>query len=303
MRIFSIGSEGQVARSLREASAHNGDLVIGCSSRPTLDLLQPDTIERALTHFAPDIVVNPAAYTAVDRAETEPELAFSINRDGASHVAKAAKRLGIPVIHLSTDYVFDGNKNSPYDEGDPVAPQNVYGRSKLAGEVAVVAANERNIILRTSWVYAPFGSNFVRTILRLASERDQLRVVNDQVGCPTYAPDIAEAIVSIARTIGASGWQPEFAGITHLAGPDAVTWFSFAQEIARRAGASGGRTPAIEGISTTDYPTPAARPRNSRLRCERLRSVFGLQLPALSHSVNACIDRLLEDAGDARSGS
>jgi dTDP-4-dehydrorhamnose reductase len=296
MRIYVIGSEGQVARSLREAIGQNQEFVLGCGSRPDVDILQPDSLRQALARFSPDIVINPAAYTAVDRAESESELAFSLNRDGAAAAAMATRELGIPIIHLSTDYVFDGKKRTPYVETDAVAPQSVYGRSKLAGEAAVMAANERSIILRTSWVYSPFGSNFVRTILRLASERDRLRVVDDQIGCPTYAPDIANAIVTIAQTIGSSGWRPGYAGVTHLAGPDDVTWHAFAQEIMNLAKVKGGRTTEIDAISTADYPTAAARPANSRLNCDRLYSLFNVRIPLLSHSLNACIERLLSVA-------
>jgi len=293
MRIYTIGMEGQVARSLREAARENPDIVIGWGARPDVDILRPKLVERAIENFSPDIVVNPAAYTAVDRAEGEAELAFAINRDGAEAVAKAARQLGIPVIHLSTDYVFDGSKAGAYVETDAVAPQGVYGRSKLAGELAVAAANERNVILRTSWVYAPFGSNFVRTMLRLASERDRLRVVGDQIGCPTYAPDIADAIIAIARTIGSSGWHARFSGVTHLAGPDEVTWFAFAREIMRLVEAKGGRAAAVDEITTADYPTAANRPANSRLNCDRLYATFGVRLPALPQSLEACLERLL----------
>lgn len=296
MRIFVIGSQGQVSRSLREAVGRNGDIVIGCGSRPDLDILHPESVERAIAEFSPDIVINPAAYTAVDRAESESDLAFMVNRDGAAIVATAAKRRGIPIIHLSTDYVFDGRKVGPYVETDPVAPQSIYGRSKLAGEFAVAAANERSVILRTSWVYAPFGSNFVRTILRLASERDRLGVVDDQIGCPTYAPDIANAIIAIARTIGPSGWRSDFAGVTHLAGPDEITWFAFAREIMRLVKAKGGRAADIDAISTADYPTAATRPANSHLNCDRLHSIFNIRLPRLSQSIATCLEQLLDNA-------
>jgi dTDP-4-dehydrorhamnose reductase len=292
MRIYVIGSEGQVARSLRVAAGRHRDIVIGCGSRPSVDILRPDSIEQALADFAPDIVINPAAYTAVDRAESESDLAFAVNRDGAAAVALATRRRGIPIIHLSTDYVFDGKKSTPYVETDAVAPQSIYGCSKLAGESAVLSANEHTIILRTSWVYAPFGNNFVRTMLRLASERDRLRVVDDQIGCPTYAPDIANAIVAIAREIGSSGWRSDFAGITHIAGSDEVTWFTFAQEIMHLVKAKGGRTAEIDAISTADYPTAAARPANSRLNCDRLYSIFNVRLPALPHSLKTCLEQL-----------
>ena len=266
---------------------------VGCAGRPEIDILRPDLVEKALAAFSPDIVINPAAYTAVDRAEFEPDLAFAVNRDGAANVAVAAARIGIPVVHLSTDYVFDGHKDGWYVETDAVAPVGVYGRSKLAGEVAVAAANDRHIILRTSWVYAPFGNNFVRTMLRLSGERDRLRVVSDQIGCPTYAPDIAAAIMTIARQIGSSGWQKQFAGVTHLAGPDEVTWCDFAREIMRLCEIKNGRHVAVDAISTADYPTAAYRPANSRLCCDRLASIFGIHLPPLEKSLEKCLERLL----------
>jgi len=303
MRIYVIGNEGQIARSLRDLASQNIDIEIRCSSRPHVDVLRPESVERALNQYSPDVVVNPAAYTAVDRAETDSNLAFSINRDGAANIALAARRLNVPIIHLSSDYVFDGKKSSPYVETDPVAPQSVYGRSKLAGEVAVAAANERNIILRTSWVYAPFGSNFVRTILRLSSERDRLRVVDDQIGCPTYAPDIAQAIVTIAQTINSSGWHPDFAGLTHLAGPDRTTWFGFARQIMQLVEAKGARAATVDPITTADYPTAAARPANSCLNCDRLHSIFKVRLPALSVSIETCLERLLSNSYLAESRS
>jgi dTDP-4-dehydrorhamnose reductase len=293
VRLYLIGSEGQIARSLYEAVEGDDRIAIGRSTRSELDLLQPNSIQRALSSFSPDVVINPAAYTAVDKAESEADLAFSINRDGAGAVAAAAQELAIPVIHLSTDYVFDGKKSTPYVETDPVAPQNVYGRSKLAGEIAVAAACERHIILRTAWVYAPFGANFVRTMVRLGSERDRLKVVNDQIGCPTYAPDIARAIISIAQSIHSSGWRPELAGVTHLAGPDEVTWFTFASEIMQLVKARGGRAAIIDPIPTADYPTAAVRPANSRLNCDRLGSLFNLRLPTLPSALENCVDRLL----------
>jgi dTDP-4-dehydrorhamnose reductase len=294
MRLFVVGNEGQVARSLREAAPNNPDLVISCSRRPDVDILRPDLVEKALLAFAPDIVINPAAYTAVDRAESETELAFAVNRDGAGIVAAAAARLGIPIVHLSTDYVFDGKKEGPYVETDTVAPSNVYGRSKLAGECAVAAANDRHVILRTSWVYAPFGNNFVRTMLRLSADRDRLTVVDDQVGCPTFAPDIAVAIMTIVRKIASSGWQERLAGVTHLAGPDELTWCGFARQIMRIREQRGSRSVAVDAISTTAYPTAADRPANSRLCCDRLASIFDVRLPPLERSLEKCLERLMD---------
>ena len=294
MRLYVIGGQGQVARSLREAAACDSDIVFDCAQRPDIDLLRPASIAQALAEFRPDIVINPAAYTAVDKAETEPEQAFALNRDGAGTVAAAAAGQGAPVIHLSTDYVFDGTKDAAYVESDPVNPQSVYGRSKRDGELAVVAANPRHIVLRTSWVYAPFGTNFVRTMLRLAGERDSLRVVDDQIGCPTYAPDIAAAAIAIAKKVTLEGWQAKFAGVTHLAGPDALTWYAFANDIVRGAALRGGRSVPISPILTSDYPTPAVRPANSRLSTLRLASVFDVRLPPLMASLADCLDRLLK---------
>jgi dTDP-4-dehydrorhamnose reductase len=294
MRLYVIGGQGQVARSLREAAAGDNDIVFGCAQRPDVDLLRPASIAQALADFRPDIVVNPAAYTAVDKAESEPDQAFALNRDGARTVAAAAANQGMPVIHFSTDYVFDGTKDAPYVESDPVNPRSVYGQSKLEGELAVAAANPRHIVLRTSWVYAPFGTNFARTMLRLAAERDQLRVVDDQIGCPTYAPDIAAATIAIAKKVTGGGWNPKFAGVTHLAGPDALTWYGFASDIVRGVALRGGRSVPVNPIATSDYPTPAARPANSRLSTARLASVFDVRLPSLERSLADCLDRLLK---------
>ncbi len=293
MRLYVIGAEGQVARSLCEAAERNPDIVFGHGARPAVDLLRPETLAQALDDFRPDIVVNPAAYTAVDKAESEPEQAFALNRDGARAAAEITAERGLPIVHLSTDYVFDGAKQGPYVESDAVAPQGIYGRSKLEGEQAVAAANPRHIILRTAWVYAPFGGNFVRTMLRLAAERDRLRVVDDQLGCPTYAPDIADAIVAVARCWAGSGWDLQLAGVTHLSGPDALTWCGFAREIMAGSAERGGRSVPVDAITTADYPTPAARPANSRLSTARLNSMFGVHLPPMAKSLDDCLDRLL----------
>jgi dTDP-4-dehydrorhamnose reductase len=292
MRLYVVGSEGQVARSLREAAAHDKNIVFGYSARPHVDLLRPSSIKKALDDFRPDLVINPAAYTAVDKAESEPDQAFALNRDGARAVAAAAAEQDVPIIHLSTEYVFDGNKQGAYVESDPVDPQSVYGRSKLEGELAVAEANPKHIVLRTSWVYAPFGSNFVRTMLRLSAERERLRVVDDQVGCPTYAPDIATAIIAMARTFASNGWNSRFAGVIHIAGPDALTWCGFAREIIQGAAERGGRSVPIEPISTSEYPTPAIRPANSRLSTSRLETMFDLRLGAMKDSLANCLDRL-----------
>ena len=295
MRLYVIGAEGQVARSLREAAGANPDVTLSCSSRPTVDILDPASVAAAIASFRPDVIVNPAAYTAVDRAEDEPERAFAINRDGAQAVAWIAREHDLPVIHLSTDYVFDGDKAGAYLETDDANPQGVYGRSKREGEIVVARANPHHVILRTSWVYAPFGNNFVRTMLRLAGERDRIRVVNDQAGCPTYAPDIAAAIISISRKI--RNWRDEYAGITNLAGPDAMTWYEFACAIFRQSAARGGPSVTVEPITTSEYPTRAARPVNSRLSTRRLQSLFDVGMPLTEASLASCLDRLLGRRG------
>ena len=293
VRVFVTGADdGQLARSLGEAAAASPDVEVGFGAPPAMDLTRPETILPAMEAFKPDVVVSAAAYTAVDRAESEPELVYAINRDGAAAAAAAAARLGVPIIHLSTDYVFDGAKDGAYVETDLPSPQGVYGRSKLEGEHAVAAANPRHLIARTSWIYAPFGSNFVRTMLRLSMERDGLRVVDDQIGCPTYAPDLADAILEVARTWSRDGWRSGHAGVTHFAGPDAVTWCAFARQIVAGAAVRGGRHVEVEAITTEQYPTPAARPANSRLSTARLESLFGLRLPPLDQSLSACLDRL-----------
>jgi dTDP-4-dehydrorhamnose reductase len=292
VRLYVIGGEGQVARSLREAAAHDKNIVFGYGARPYVDLLRPSSIKQALDDFRPDFVINPAAYTRVDKAESEPDLAFAVNRDGARAVAAAAADRGVPIIHLSTDYVFDGNKQGAYVENDPVAPQSVYGRSKLEGELAVAEANLKHVVLRTSWVYAPFGGNFVRTMLRLSAERDRLQVVDDQVGCPTYAPDIASAIIAMARRFASTGWSSRFAGVTHIAGPDAVTWCGFAREIIQMSSERGGRSVPIDPIATSNFSTPAIRPPNSRLSTSRLETIFDLRLGTMKKSLANCLDRL-----------
>jgi dTDP-4-dehydrorhamnose reductase len=294
MRVFVFGAEGQIARSLREAAASTHDLVLACSHRPDVDLLKPASLESALTDFRPDVVINPAAYTAVDRSESEPDAAFAINRDGARAVAVAAKKIGAPIIHLSTDYVFDGRKADAYVETDPVAPQGVYGRSKLEGELAVMHANPTHIIARTSWVYAPFGNNFVRTMLRLGAAQDRVRVVDDQVGCPTFAPDLAVALIKMAWRLHQAEDRSRYTGVVHLAGPDAMTWCGFARAIFAAVAARGGKSLPVDPISTADYPTPAVRPANSRLSTAKLRSVFDLGLPRMEISLAHCLDRLMQ---------
>src|SRR4051794_15216920 len=293
MRLYVIGAQGQVAKALRELAVIHPNVVIGFGSRPDIDLLTPTSVAAAIARFKPDVVINPAAYTAVDKAEAEPELAFAINRDGAKAVAIASREQNIPIVHLSTDYVFDGAKDGAYLETDKTNPLNVYGRSKLDGETAVANTNPRHVILRTSWVYAPFGNNFVQVMLRLAAERNRLAVVHDQSGCPTYAPDVAATIVAIARRL--LEWRQDYAGVTHLAGPNAMTRYQFAPDIFRESSNRGGPNPIVYAITTADYPTAALRPANSALSTTRLLQVFGIRLPLTDISLANCMDRIFKE--------
>jgi dTDP-4-dehydrorhamnose reductase len=290
-RMAVTGKHGQVARALIEAGPL-ADAVVIPLGRPELDLRTPATIEKALRSAGPDIVVNAAAYTAVDQAEQEPEIAIAVNGTAAGNVAAVARSLNVPVVQLSTDYVFDGCKTSPYVEEDLVAPANAYGASKLAGEQAVAGANGEHVILRTAWVYAPYGKNFVRTMLALSQSREEVRIVADQRGCPTYAPDIAAAIISIARKIVQNRADSSLRGIFHLAGSGETNWADFAGAIFAFLAAKGLRKPRLTPILSADYPTPAHRPANSRLNCAKLARVYGIQLPFWRDSLESCLDRL-----------
>jgi dTDP-4-dehydrorhamnose reductase len=300
IRIAVTGKQGQVARALAEAGSMLGLHVIAVG-RPELDLLAPETIEPALTSAAPNIVVNAAAYTGVDQAEREPEKAAAINAAGAAGVAAAARKLGLPLIHLSSDYVFDGTKISPYVELDPVSPVGVYGASKLAGEQAVAAATRDHVILRTAWVYAPYGKNFVRTMIGLAQSRDEVRVVADQYGCPTYAPDIARAVVSIARNLLKCPSDPLLRGVFHFAGKGETSWADFAAAIFADLASKGFKRPALTYIPSSDYPTLAKRPLNSKLNCSKLASVHKVESPPWQDSLTICMKRLTSSIGQPNS--
>jgi dTDP-4-dehydrorhamnose reductase len=239
----------------------------------------------------PDLAINLAAYTAVDRAESEAEAAWAVNCTGAMHIAAGCADRGIPLVHLSTDYVFDGYKDGPYREDDPVNPLGVYGASKEAGERAVREALRRHIILRTSWVYGAFGQNFVKTMLRLGAERETLRVVADQHGCPTAAADIASALVALAQQVAAG---EERWGTYHFAGAGATTWHGFAEAIFDLALPYRGRRPRVEPIATEQYPTPARRPRNSVLDCSKIADAFGIRPAPWRPALAAVIRELLQ---------
>jgi dTDP-4-dehydrorhamnose reductase len=289
MRVLVAGSAGQVARALAEAPDRG--FTVRSFGRPDFDLQRRETVEAAFATFEPDVVINAAAYTAVDKAESEPDVAKRINTDGPALLAELAAKADAPILHLSTDYVFSGDKASPYVESDPVGPAGVYGRSKLEGERRVAAANPRHLILRTAWVHAPHGTNFVRTMLRLAETRAVLGVVADQHGSPTYAPDIAEGLLDIIARIASGG--PATWGVYHMAASGACVWADFAEHVFARSAAAGGPSAKVNRISTAEYPTPARRPANSRLDCDRLRSDYGVALPDWRSGVDRCVTSLL----------
>lgn len=292
MRLLVTGRDGQVARSLIERASKRADVEVVTVGRPALFLEKPATVLPALEAAAPDIVVSAAAYTAVDQAEDEPELAFAINAAGAGRVAAAAAALGVPVIHLSTDYVFGGAQEGPHDEGAATSARGVYAASKLAGEEAVARANPRHLILRTAWVYSPFGKNFVRTMLKLAGERDTLRVVSDQWGNPTSALDIADAIL-IAAAAMQEGSERDVHGLYHFAGTGETNWSGFAHHILATSRKYGGPYADVSDITTADYPTKAKRPRDSRLSSARFAGVFGWTSPHWQESSEVVVARLL----------
>lgn len=294
MRILVTGRQGQVAGALAGlAGERPAELEVAGLGRPELDITDRASVERAVAGFSPDIVVNAAAYTAVDKAEAEEEAAFAVNAHGAANVAAAAAAAGVPVIHLSTDYVFSGEGDRPWREDDRPGPQGAYGRSKLAGEEAVRAANPRHAILRTSWVYAPFGHNFARTMLRLAGDREAVRVVADQHGAPTYAPDIAGGILAVAKVALAEPQADRWRGIFHMTAAGETTWAGFAEAVFSASAARGGPSARVEPIATADYPTPARRPANSRLDNSRFRAAFAHALPDWRDGVDRCVAELV----------
>ena len=289
--ILVAGRTGQLARALIDLAAEcNVPLV--AVGRPQLDLADPVSIERVATSIAPRAIINAAAYTAVDRAEAEPTLAFAVNCDGAAQLAAAAAQSHIPFVHLSTDYVFDGHKVSPYREDDPPAPLSVYGRSKLAGEEAVRETYPSSLVLRTSWVYSSHSHNFVRTMLHLAATREVVRVINDQHGAPTAAADLARAILGILTSPTAS----EAAGLYHVTAAGETTWHGFAAAIFAGWARRGYRVPALTAITTAEYPLPARRPMNSRFDCSKIERTFGVRLPHWEASLEVCLDQIAASA-------
>ena len=289
MRILILGRSGQVASALSGKLALAGHNVVTLS-REELDLGDPDAARAGVLAARPEIVINAAAYTAVDQAESDADAARALNATGPGAAATAAAELGAAFIHFSTDYVFDGSRGRPYVETDETSPLGVYGQSKLAGEAAVVAANPRHVILRTAWVCSAGGSNFLRTMLRLANEREELGVVDDQTGQPTFAADLADAVVAIIdhwRTSQAPAW-----GVFHAVSQGETTWCGFARAIMAGSQARGGPVARISAIGTADFPTPARRPADSRLGTDKLAAAYGIRLPHWQTSLGACLDEI-----------
>ncbi|WP_298199258.1 dTDP-4-dehydrorhamnose reductase [Novosphingobium sp.] len=293
MRIAVTGNVGQVAQSLVERGMAAGHVVLPVG-RPQLDLASgdPESVLRALDLAQPEAIVSAAAYTAVDKAESEPDLAHAINATGAAHVARAAARLGVPLVHLSTDYVFAGDGSRAYREDDPTGPTGVYGASKLAGEQAVLASGADAAVLRTAWVYSPFGANFAKTMLRLADSREELGVVADQWGNPTSALDIADGVFAVLANLAASP-APDLRGVFHMTGTGETNWARFAAAIFAASAERGGPTARVNPITTADYPTPARRPANSRLDGTKLAQIHGVRLPDWQISTAQVVARLL----------
>ncbi len=281
-RILLTGRNGQVGWELQRTLAPLGEVV--ALDRTTLDLSDADAIRATIREMRPDLIVNAAAYTAVDQAETESSLAMLINGQAPGVMAEEAKQLGALMVHYSTDYVFDGSKDTAYNEDDPPNPINAYGRSKLAGEQAIQAVGCRHLILRTSWVYGLRGRNFLRTILRLAEEREELRIIDDQVGAPTWSRMIAES-----TALACSRKTPQ-EGLYHLACNGAASWHGFTQAILEFSRHLRTREPALTAIPTRDYPLPARRPLNSRLACDRLAQEADIILPDWRKALSLCLE-------------
>lgn len=289
MRILLFGANGQVGRETSAlARARNIDLV--AVDRARGDIADPVAVARAFQDVKPTLAINAAAYTAVDKAESDPEAAARGNATGPGLLGERCARENVPLIHISTDYVFDGTKRGAYAEADPIAPLGVYGHTKAAGEAAVRAATERHVILRTSWVYGVYGTNFLKTMLRLAGERDRLTVVADQRGCPTATADIAEALLAVARQVDAG--TARF-GTYHFAGTGVTTWHGFASVIVAEAARHTGRHPEVAAITTADYPTPARRPANSELESSLFERTFRYRAAPWQSRVREVVDGLL----------
>jgi dTDP-4-dehydrorhamnose reductase len=288
------GRHGQVVRSLVERAAGTQFDIVPLG-RPGIDFAGPAaSVVSAVERARPDVIVSAAAYTQVDQAETDADQAFAVNAAGPQALARAARELQVPLIHLSTDYVFDGFKGSPYVEDDPTRPQGVYGASKLEGERTVIAEQRDSAVLRTAWVYSPFGTNFVKTMLRLAGDRDEIAVVADQRGNPTSGLDLADGILAVAANLTQDA-DPSLRGVFHVSASREASWAEFAEAIFAASGELGGPTARVKRILTADYPTSARRPANSRLDSSKLARAHGVRLPEWRQSVKQVVSRLVQN--------
>lgn len=291
LRVLLFGKTGQVATEVQRLAAVEPDLVVAALGRDQADLAMPETCAQAIAAADADVVINAAAYTAVDKAEQEEALATRVNAEAPGAMAQAAAARGLPFLHISTDYVFDGESAAAWVETDPVSPINAYGRSKLAGERAVAAAGGAHAILRTAWVHSAHGSNFVRTMLRVGAARPELTVVDDQRGGPTAARDIARALVAMARDLRAGRGE---SGVFHFCGAPTTSWCGFAREIFRQA--DWIPSPTVAPIPSSEWPTPAARPKNSALNCDKIHAIFGLAQPDWRSSLESILAEIKESA-------
>ena len=295
MHIVTIGASGQVARALVEYGSRNS-VQVTAMGRPNFDLTKPDIMHSVIRAASADIIVNAGAYTAVDDAEQNQDIAYDVNARGPTFLARCARDLDIPLIHLSTDYVFDGEKDEPYTEEDPTSPFSQYGKTKAAGELGVLETNSDYAILRTAWVFSPYGRNFVTNMLRLARQQRSIRVVCDQYGSPTYALDLAAGIISIARSLINNRSDAKLRGIFHIAGRGYASWAEVANAIFKYSRCHDGPVAEVIPISTADYGAAARRPRNSKLNCNKLARIHGITLPPWSSALQICVGRLLTAA-------
>ncbi len=295
MRVLVIGANGQLGCELGRRGENLGFDIVSIDL-PRFDITDPFAVKKAVSQIGVSLVINAAAYTAVDKAESEPELAFAVNRDGPAYLASYCAEIEIPLIHISTDYVFDGNKKSPYLETDPVSPLGIYGKSKAAGEAEVRGRLHEHIIVRTAWLYGVYGQNFVKTMLLLGREKELLRVVADQYGCPTYAADLAGAILAIAAKIGEGGQRQIAWDTYHYCGKGETSWYVFAKaifDLARQYDSFAVKR--VEPITTADYPTPAKRPANSVLDCSLLTKTFGISPPSWHESLSRMVKNIFAE--------
>jgi len=276
MKVLVTAAGGQVGHALTSLAKDTSFEII-CLPRQQLDITETSSIQASIEQIKPDVLVNAAAYTAVDKAESDQDAAYLVNETGPENLARTCQQVGIPLIHISTDYVFSGEQAQPYTESDATGPLNIYGASKLGGDKVVAAILEEHIILRTSWVFGRHGNNFVKTMLRLGKDRDELGVIDDQHGCPTAAEDIADTIIGLCEAIytGRAAW-----GLYHYCGQPATTWYGFASAIFDRAKSMGFDLGVnVKPITTRDYPTPAKRPKSTILDCSKIKNRYNIDQP------------------------